>query len=242
MPRSKPKRPKTRSAARARAKPGAARPPGVWRMPARPHSADMRTLETMLAAFAHDVRTPLTGILALSELLATSELGERERRWVAALKNTAEHLASLTTLVVDAAKAEARGLALREEAFDLPRLVRTAAALFSARAEAKGLACRIALADDLPDRVLGDPTRLRTAVENLLDNAVKFTDRGEVSLVVATQRRGRDRVRLAVAVTDSGIGLKASEIKRLFRPFEQASADIQQRYGGAGLGLVLVRR
>ncbi|HVX91910.1 MAG TPA: ATP-binding protein, partial [Xanthobacteraceae bacterium] len=187
-------------------------------------------------------RTPLTGILALGELLATSELNERERRWVAALKGTAEHLASLTTLVVDGAKAEAKGLVLREEAFDLARLVRTSAGLFTARAEAKGLTCRIEVADDLPARVIGDPVRLRTVVENLLDNAVKFTDRGEVALRASTQRAAGGRVRLKIDVTDSGIGLKPAEIKRLFRPFEQASVEIQQRYGGAGLGLVLVKR
>jgi CheY-like chemotaxis protein len=233
---------KAKSAARSRPRAAAKRLRAARQNRSREAGADLRGLEAVLAAFAHDVRTPLTGILALGELLATSELNERERRWVAALKGTAEHLASLTTLVVDGAKAEAKGLVLRQEAFDLPRLVRASAGLFSARAEAKGLACRVEVADDLPARVIGDPVRLRTAVENLLDNAVKFTDRGEVALRASAQRMADDRVRLKIEVTDSGIGLKRAEIKRLFRPFEQASAEIQQRYGGAGLGLVLVKR
>jgi two-component system, sensor histidine kinase len=205
-------------------------------------SRGVRAIELALAAFAHDVRTPLTGILALAELLATSELGEPERNWVATLKSTAEHLASLTTLVVDAVRADAIGLALRHEPFDPQRLAEDAAALFAARATAKGLASKAVVAPDLPTRALGDPLRLRAALENLLDNAVKFTDRGEVVLKVETTPAPGDRLRLIFSVSDRGIGMTSAEIKRLFKPFAQAGEDIAQRFGGAGLGLTLVRQ
>jgi two-component system, sensor histidine kinase len=201
-----------------------------------------RAVELALAAFAHDIRTPLTGILAIGELLATSELSDRERRWVATLRTTAEHLASLTTLVVDAARAEAKGLVLRQDMFEPRRLSESAAALFTARATAKGLRSGVNIASDLPAWSRGDPLRLRAVLENLLDNAIKFTEQGTVDLTVDAQPLSRERTRLVFSVSDSGIGISATEIKRLFRPFEQASESVAHRFGGAGIGLSFVRR
>ena len=201
-----------------------------------------RATEAALAAFAHDLRTPLTGILALSELLATSELGERELRWIATLKSNAEHLSALTTLIVDAAKAQTKGLVLRREPFDLPRFVQAVADTLAARAESKGLATSFTMPDGLPERVSGDPVRLRAALENLVDNAVKFTDRGEVTFAVSAARAPRNRLRVVFTIRDSGIGMSAAEMKQLFRPFTQASAEIARRYGGAGLGLSMVKQ
>jgi two-component system, sensor histidine kinase len=201
-----------------------------------------RAVELALAAFAHDIRTPLTGILAIGELLATSELSERERRWVATLRTTAEHLASLTTLVVDAARAEAKGLILRQDMFEPRRLAESAAALFTARATAKGLRSSVDIASDLPGWSRGDPLRLRAVLENLLDNAIKFTEQGAVDLTVDAEPLSRERTRLVFSVSDSGIGISATEIKRLFKPFEQASESVAHRFGGAGIGLSFVRR
>jgi two-component system, sensor histidine kinase len=198
--------------------------------------------EVVLAAFAHDIRTSLTGILALGELLASSDLGERERRWATGIKTGAEHLAALTGLMVDSARAEAGSLTLQQEAFRPRRLVEALAESLQARAHTKGLDADVTVADDLPDLLLGDAVRLRAALENLIDNAIKFTESGSVRLDarVATARRGR--IKLILTVTDSGIGLKPSEIRRLFRPFVQANADIARRYGGAGLGLAVVKQ
>jgi two-component system, sensor histidine kinase len=200
-----------------------------------------------LASFAHEIRTPLNGILALSELIAAADLPEREREWAAEVKSAAEHLAALTTLVVDGARAHRRGVALRAEAFRLRVLAEAAGASLSARAEAKGLACDITIAIDLPELVIGDGVRLRAALENLADNAVKFTERGRVAMTVSAlpdrAKSGRSKsYRVAFSFTDSGIGMSKGEIARLFRPFAQANAKVAQRFGGAGLGLLFVRR
>ncbi len=195
-----------------------------------------RAIEATLADVAHEIRTSLTGILALGELLATSELGERERGWATSIKTTAEHLALLTSLIVDAARAQSKGLVLRRELVRPHRLAEAVAITLKARAEAKSLVSESAIAADLPDAVIGDPMRLRAALENLTDNAVKFTERGSIRFEVASARAARGRVRLTFTVTDSGIGLTAAEIKRLFRPFAQANEKIARRYGGAGLG------
>ncbi len=208
----------------------------------RPTASLPRAIEATLADIAHEIRTPLTGILALGELLATSELGERERGWASAIKSTAEHLALLTSLIVDAARADARGLVLRRELIRPSHLADALAASLAARAEAKGLEDEANISGDLPVAVIGDPLRLRAALENLIDNAVKFTERGSVRLDVTSEQAARGKVRLVFTVTDSGIGLTPVEIKRLFRPFAQANERIARRYGGAGLGLALVKR
>jgi CheY-like chemotaxis protein/nitrogen-specific signal transduction histidine kinase len=208
--------------------------------------AAIRTTEAALAAFAHDIRTSLTGILALGELLASSNLGERERRWAAGIKTGAEHLAALTTLAIDAAKIDATkldagALMLQQQAFRPRRLIEALADTLSARAETKGLTAEVTVAADLPEMLVGDPARLRAAIENLIDNAVKFTERGAVRLDVRASQAGRGKIKLLCTVTDSGIGLTPAEIKRLFRPFTQANAEIARRYGGAGLGLAVVK-
>jgi CheY-like chemotaxis protein len=208
----------------------------------RTTAPSIRAIEATLAELAHEIRTPLTGILALGELLTTSDLGERERGWAAAIKNTAEHLAMLTSLIVDAARADAAGLVLRRELIRPRRLAQAAAASLKARADAKGLTVEVTIAADLAEAVIGDPLRLRGALENLIDNAVKFTERGSVRLDVAGEKAARGRVRLRFTVSDSGIGLAAAEVKRLFRPFAQASNETARRFGGAGLGLAFVKR
>lgn len=213
-------------------------------------------VQAALAAFAHEVRTPLTGILAISDLLATSDLGERERRWADTIKAGAEHLASLATLFVDAAKtgngARTGGNTLRQDLFDLRALARSIGDSLAGRAAAKGLQAEVDISEKLPGLVIGDPVRLRAALENLIDNAVKFTDQGGVAISAAPWRptkgkasgkaKNKHKVGIAFAVSDSGIGLTMAEIKRLFRPFTQANVTIASRFGGAGLGLSSVKQ
>ena len=197
-----------------------------------------------MAAFAHEVRTPLTGILAVSDLLATSDLGERERRWVDTIKASAEHLAGLATLFVDAARSRARGGGpeARQDFFDLRAVARSVGDSLTGRAAAKGLQSRVRISERLPAFVTGDPVRLRAALENLVDNAVKFTPEGDVGLKVTVARAAKGRIVATFAVSDSGIGLTMAEIKRLFRPFSQANVGIAARFGGAGLGLSSVKQ
>jgi two-component system, sensor histidine kinase len=199
-------------------------------------------VETALATFAHEVRTPLTGILAISDLLATSDLDERERRWVDTIKAGAEHLASLATLFVDAARSGRSGFGVRQDFFDLRTLARNAGDSLAGRATAKGLESLVEISEKLPAFVVGDPVRLRAALENLIDNAIKFTEQGGVALVVKPVRGAKGKIDIAFAVSDSGIGLTLNEIKRLFRPFSQANVSIASRFGGAGLGLSSVKQ
>jgi two-component system, sensor histidine kinase len=205
-------------------------------------SVGRRELQTALASFAHEVRTPLNGILVLAELLAASELSARERGWAMALKGAAEHLANLTTVVVDGARAENGTLVPRQMPFSPAELATTLGESLSVRAAAKGLAIELAVSERLPANASGDPVLIRAAVENLLDNAVKFTEAGCIRFACEADASSESAIRLTFRVTDQGVGLSLDEQRRLFRPFAQADGDVAHRYGGAGLGLVFARQ
>ena len=227
------KRPSKKRASAVAAKPRRRRAPAT---------ASAGMVEAALAAFAHEVRTPLTGILAISNLLATSDLDERERRWVDTIKAGAEHLASLATLFVDAARSRSGPAGMRQDLFDLRVLARAAGDSLAGRAAAKGLQSHVEISEKLPAFVVGDPVRLRAALENLIDNAAKFTEQGAVALTAAPLPGPKGKVSVAFTISDSGIGLSLGEIKRLFRPFSQANVGIVSRFGGAGLGLSSVKQ
>jgi CheY-like chemotaxis protein/nitrogen-specific signal transduction histidine kinase len=239
--KSRPRRTLRRSKKRPSRKRAATAAAAKARKPAAKTAAP-GIVETALATFAHEVRTPLTGILAISGLLATSDLGERERRWVDTIKAGAEHLASLATLFVDAARSGRSGFGVRQDFFDLRTLARNAGDSLAGRATAKGLQSRVEISEKLPPFVIGDPVRLRAALENLIDNAIKFTEQGGVALVVRPMRGAKGKIDVAFAISDSGIGLSLKEIKRLFRRFSQANVNIASRFGGAGLGLSSVKQ
>jgi CheY-like chemotaxis protein/nitrogen-specific signal transduction histidine kinase len=236
--------PKKRLATK-RAKRSSAKKPSAKKLSAKPRRkraavSGPGVVEAALAAFAHEVRTPLTGILAISNLLATSDLDERERRWADTIKAGAEHLSSLATLFVDAAGS--RGAHVRQDLFDLRALARSAGDSLAGRAAAKGLQWSVDISKKLPAFVVGDPVRLRAALENLIDNAAKFTEQGAIELTATPLRAAAGKVAVAFAISDSGIGLSLGEVKRLFRPFSQANVTIASRFGGAGLGLASVKQ
>lgn len=201
----------------------------------------VRAMEAALAGIAHDIRTPLTGIVALAELLSASDLGARERGWADAIKSGADHLAQIATLLVDAVRADTKGLVVRADVFSPRLLAESVGEALAARAGSKSVATETAIGD-LPALALGDALRLRTALENLADNAVKFTHDGSIRFGAGASKAARGYLRLTFTFTDTGIGLSSAEVKRLFKPFVQANEDVARRYGGAGLGLVFVRR
>src|SRR5262249_54996247 len=147
---------------------------------ANARKAQISAVEAALAGIAHDIRTPLTGIVALAELLASSDLGAREREWANAIKSGADHLAALSTMIIDAVKSDATVLVLVIE--PLPRCIvaETVGRALAARASGKALKTKTKIASNLPAMVSGDALRLRAALENLADNAVKFTQTGTV--------------------------------------------------------------
>nr|WP_255595449.1 ATP-binding protein [Lysobacter sp. BMK333-48F3] len=189
-----------------------------------------------LATLGHEVRTPMTGVLGMSELLLDTPLDQKQREYTQSIRRAGEHLLRLVNDALDLARIESGKLELADEAFDLRALVEQAASLMRPLARQRGLEFEIAIAADAPCGLRGDASRVCQVLLNLLGNAIKFTEAGQVRLsVAALQPRG---VRFEVA--DTGPGLNAEQKARLFRRFEQADgARTAARYGGSGLGLAI---
>ncbi|MFC5577377.1 two-component regulator propeller domain-containing protein [Lysobacter niabensis] len=189
-----------------------------------------------LATLGHEVRTPMTGVLGMSELLLATPLNPQQRSFVGAIRGAGEHLLRLVNDALDLARIESGRLELADEAFDLHVLMEELAALVAPLAKQRGLGFVMTIAEDTPRHVRGDVARVRQILLNLLGNAVKFTEQGRVCLGVA--KLAPEGVCFEVA--DTGPGLNAEQKSRLFRRFEQAEgARTSARYGGSGLGLAI---
>ncbi len=199
-----------------------------------------RAKSTFLAMMSHEIRTPMNGVTAMAELLDRTDLGPEQRDMLGIIRSSGDALLVIINDILDFSKIEAGKLDIEVIDLSLTEVVEGAAELVASRAADKGLRFAVDLAPDLPDRLTGDPTRIRQILINLLGNAVKFTAAGTVTLTVrdATPPDSDPARRvLRFAVTDTGIGLTEEQIQRLFRPFEQADGSTSRRYGGTGLGL-----
>jgi PAS domain S-box-containing protein len=202
-----------------------------------------RAKSEFLATMSHEIRTPMNGVLGMAELLLACDLEPHERDLAQTLQSSGEALLSILNDVLDFSKMEAGQVELEQVEFDPVDALEDAAELFAERSQAKGVEIVVRAAAGLPQRVLGDPGRLRQVLLNLVSNAVKFTERGRVVLSVERLPAGPSgRARLSFEVADSGIGIPAQTVPRLFHPFTQADASTTRRYGGTGLGLVIARR
>ena len=208
---------------------------------ARAAEAANQAKSTFLATMSHEIRTPMNGVIGTAELLGREQLSERQKRLVDTVRTSAATLLRIIDEVLDLSKIEAGRMELEEAPFGLRALVESIAGALSVQAEHKGIALLAAVEPGTPDWLSGDATRLRQILFNLLGNAIKFTEAGEIRIGARALSTGQGRVRLALSVADSGIGMSEDQMARLFQPFVQADSSTTRRFGGTGLGLSIVR-
>ena len=197
-----------------------------------------RAKSEFLANMSHEIRTPLNGVIGMSELLAMTDLTDRQRRFVSAVHQSGHALLRVVNDILDFSKIEAGKLEIITEVFGLRELLDSVLASLGPLANDKALVLLREIAD-IPDLRSGDAGRIRQVMMNLIGNALKFTDKGEVRVRIEAGK-GPNRVR--VIVSDTGIGIAREAQSRLFQSFTQADGSMQRRYGGTGLGLAISRR
>jgi signal transduction histidine kinase/DNA-binding response OmpR family regulator/HPt (histidine-containing phosphotransfer) domain-containing protein len=197
-----------------------------------------RAKSEFLAKMSHEIRTPMNGVLGMTELLQRTELSPKQQRFVHTVHRSGESLLSIIDDILDFSKIEAGKLVLEHIPFDLRQVIDDVVALFANGIQRKAIEFTCRIASDVPQHVRGDPVRLRQILTNLLNNATKFTERGEISVDVSCPAAGQIRLE----VRDTGIGMAPEAAAAVFQPFRQADSTTSRKYGGTGLGLAIIKQ
>ncbi|SUW62500.1 Signal transduction histidine-protein kinase BarA [Buttiauxella agrestis] len=201
-----------------------------------------RIKSEFLANMSHELRTPLNGVIGFTRLTLKTDLNATQRDHLHTIERSANNLLTIINDVLDFSKLEAGKLILESIPFPLRNTLDEVVTLLAHSAHDKGLELTLHIKNDVPDNVIGDPLRLQQVVTNLVGNAIKFTESGNIDLVVEKRSQGNNKVQVEMRIHDTGIGIPEQEQSRLFQAFRQADASISRRHGGTGLGLVITQK
>mgnify|MGYP003700359033 CR=1 FL=1 len=201
-----------------------------------------RVKSDFLASMSHEIRTPLNAIIGMAELLSETPLSADQNKYVGVFKNAGEALLSLVNDILDLSKIEAEQLILETIEFDMRELVEQSADLYALKTASKGVELAAHVAREVPPSLVGDPARLRQVILNLIGNAIKFTERGEIVVDVRAAESATEPVMLSFAVSDTGIGIPPEKLESIFGSFTQVDSSTTRKYGGTGLGLTISKK
>jgi signal transduction histidine kinase/ligand-binding sensor domain-containing protein/CheY-like chemotaxis protein/HPt (histidine-containing phosphotransfer) domain-containing protein len=198
-----------------------------------------RAKSQFLANMSHELRTPMNGIIGMTDLALNTPLNSEQEKYLNLVKSSANILLSLVNEILDFSKIEAGRLELESIEFNLHKLIQESEEVFSAKAKEKNLSFFSSISSNIPDRLIGDPVKLSQVINNLINNAVKFTEVGEIAISVDLEERAEDKCTIHFAVKDTGVGIALEKQQEIFKPFIQADSSTTRKYGGTGLGLAI---